>query len=258
MEYKYGYKKDKIDKRDLQFSATILPHSDVVLPSSVDLRSKCPLVYDQGKLGSCTANAGCACRVMLMNGSDLNLSRLFLYFTERGIEGNIKKDSGASLRDTCKSIFKFGVCEEQYMPYVEEKYDHIPSRKAFINANSYKISAYKSLGTLEEIKQNLALRQQPVLMGMDVYESFESELVSQTGKMRMPGKNEKNLGGHAVLAVGYKDAKRASGFMHKNKGNSGYLILRNSWGENWGDKGYFYMPYEYVTPDYTYDYWIME
>jgi len=254
----YNYKRDKTDKRDIQFSATILPHSEVVLPKSVDLRSKCPPVYDQGKLGSCTANAGCACRIMLLNNTQVDLSRLFLYFTERGLEGNFLKDVGASLRDTCKSIYKFGICEENLMPYDEKKYSHPPSKKAFQSAGKYRISAYKSLSTLDEIKQNLALRQQPVLLGMDVYESFESNVVKDTGKMRMPKKNEKNLGGHAVLVTGYKDSKRSYGFMSNNKSDSGYLIIRNSWGSNWGDKGYFYMPYEYVKPEYTYDYWIME
>lgn len=258
MKYVYDYKRDKTDLRDIRFSATIFPHSEVVLPKSVDLRPKCPPVYDQGSLGSCTANAGCACRIMLLQDPQTDLSRLFLYFMERDLEDNIKKDVGASLRDTCKSIYKFGICEEKYMPYDEEKFAHPPSKKAFINADSYRITAYKSLGTLDEIKQNLALRQQPVLLGMDVYESFENKEVAETGLMRMPKKDEKKLGGHAVLVTGYKDIKRPSGYKAENKLHMGYLIVRNSWGSNWGDKGYFYMPYDYARPEYTYDYWIME
>lgn len=258
MEYNYSYKRDKIDKRDLHFTTTILPHSEVVLPKSVDLRKKCPPVYDQGKLGSCTANAGCACRIMLMNDSEIDLSRLFLYYVERGIEGNVKKDSGASLRDTCKSIYKFGVCEETYMPYNEEKFSYHPTKRAFVNADNYKITAYKSLNALDEIKQNLALRQQPVLMGMNIYESFENKKLKETGLMSMPKKDEKILGGHAVLVVGYKDIKSSNFHKAKSNVNLGHLIIRNSWGSNWGDEGYFYMPYDFVKPEYTYDYWVME
>lgn len=258
MEYVYSYRRDKKDERDHKFSRSIALHSEVVLPKTVDLRKKCPPVYDQGKLGSCTANAGCTCREMLLDNPQINLSRLFLYYIERGMEGNIKKDSGASLRDTCKSIHKLGVCEEKYMPYDVDKFTQSPPRQAIVNANKYKISAYKSLDTLDEIKQNLALRQQPVLMGMDVYESFESEDVRKTGIMPLPEEGEKTLGGHAVLVVGYRDIVKTSGFAAKHKIKTGYLVVRNSWGENWGDKGYFYMPYSFAAPEYTYDYWIME
>lgn len=258
MKYTYTYKRDKLDKRDLRFSDNISPHSEVVLPKAVDLRPKCPSVYDQGDLGSCTANAGCACRIMLLNDSKVDLSRLFLYYMERAYEGDIKKDDGATLRDTCKSIYKIGVCEEKYMPYDVDKFARRPSSRALLNAGKYKISAYKSLGSLDEIKQNLALRQQPVLLGMDVYESFESEKVAKTGVMTLPGKDEKKIGGHAVLVVGYKDSVRTYGFAYRKQTNNGYLIVRNSWGSDWGDKGNFYMPYGYVKPEYTYDYWIME
>lgn len=258
MKYTYNYKRDKADYRDFKFSSTILPHTEVILPKTVDLRSKCPAVYDQGDLGSCTANAGCTCRYMLLDSEKIDFSRLFLYYTERSIEGNVKKDDGASLRDTCKSIYKFGVCEEKYMPYNEDKYSNPPSRIAVANAKNYKITAYKSLTTLDEIKQSLAFRQQPVLLGMDVYESFESNDTAKTGIMRIPKKGEKMLGGHAVLVTGYNNIRRKYKTITKNTYKYGYLIVRNSWGSDWGDGGYFYMPYDYITPEYTYDYWIME
>jgi C1A family cysteine protease len=258
MKYVYSYIRDKVDKRDLRFSESISPHPEIMLPASVDMRSKCPPVYDQGHSGSCTANAGCTSRIMLLNDPQLQLSRMYLYYIERAIEGTVGKDEGASLRDTCKAINKAGVCEERYMPYDPEKYRVPPTKLALLNADKYKITAYKSLSSLDEIKQNIALRQQPVLIGMDVYESFESEAVSKTGIMPLPRKTEKRVGGHAVLVVGYKDMIKYRSIPGRHYSQPGYLIVRNSWGENWGDKGYFYMPYEYVTPDYTYDYWIIE
>lgn len=257
MKHIYNYVRDKSDSRDLHFSQSIFPHAEVVLPKSVDLRSKCPPVYDQGELGSCTANTACTCRLMLLSDSGISLSRMYLYYMERYFYGNVQKDEGASLRDACKSIYKVGICEEKYMPYDPEKYRQPPSRQAMLNADRYRIIAYKSLHSLEEIKQNLAFRQQPVMIGMDVYESFEGEAIEKTGIMPLPGKNEKRLGAHAVLVVGYKNIRRSH---HKNSQdeNSGYLIVQNSWGDSWGDKGYFYMPYRYVTAHHTYDYWIME
>ena len=258
MKYTYNLKRDKSDKRDFTFSQWISPHSDVVLPRSVDLRPKCPPVYDQGSLGSCTANAGCTCREMLFNDSQANLSRMFLYYMERSLEGDTLKDEGASLRDACKAIYKIGICEEKYMPYNEDKFMFPPSREAIFNAINYRIIAYKTLSSLDEIKQNLAFRQQPALLGMDVYESFESDETARTGIMVMPKPNEKNLGGHAVLVVGYRDVLRRNGYIARQDVRSGFLIVRNSWGDKWGDKGYFYMPYNYVKQEYTYDYWIME
>ena len=258
MKYTYSYKRDEADDRDLRFSGIVSPHPDIILPRVVDIRPKCPPVYDQGKSGSCTANAGCTCRSMLLQDQQIPLSRMFLYYVERAMEGSVAKDEGASLRETCKSAYKAGVCEEKYMPYDPGKYMLRPSRAAIFNAKEYRISAYRSLSSLDEIKQSLAFRQQPVLLGMDVYESFESEAVAKTGIMPMPRGSEKKLGAHAVLAVGYKNrtvGHRAGGIY---RSLPGYLIVMNSWGEKWGDKGYFYMPFDYVTPDYTYDYWIME
>jgi C1A family cysteine protease len=258
MMHKYSYKRDMPDTRDFKFSKSATPHPDIILPGSVDLRPKCPPVYDQGDLGSCTANAGCTCRAMLLQDEQINLSRMYLYYMERVIEGNVCKDDGASLRDTCKSIYKAGICEETYMPYIPAKYSAQPSRPAIYNASQYTIAAYKSLSSLDAIIQNIAFRQQPVLLGMDVYESFESDLVSETGIMPMPRETEKKLGSHAVLVVGYRSMVKYRGRSGQYRIRPGYLIVRNSWGDQWGDKGYFYMPYDYVVPMYTYDYWIME
>lgn len=258
MEHIFSYSRDIFDERDYKFSKTILPHRETVLPKLVDLRGACPPVYDQGKLGSCTANAGCTCRSMLIKDEQVNFSRMFLYYVERAMEGKQNKDAGASLRDTCKSIYKFGICKENFMPYTPEKYKLVPSKEAVRNARNYKITSYKSLNSLEEIKQSIAFRQQPVMLGMDVYENFETGNVSKTGKMEMPVKNEKKLGSHAVLVVGYREPVKRNHTSGKHKFESGFLIVRNSWGDTWGDKGYFYMPYDYVTPELTFDYWIIE
>jgi C1A family cysteine protease len=106
---------------------------------------------------------------------------------------------------------------------------------------------------LDGIKQVLALQQKPVLIGMDVYDSFESDDVAKTGIVPMSGKNETALGGHAVLAVGYIDATLGRAMLGKIRN---VLIMRNSWSSSWGDRGYFYLPYSYVT-EYTYDYWVL-
>lgn len=238
---KYHLVKDVVDERDYMFSFSTI--TSTTLPISVDLRSKCPAVYNQGQEGSCTANAGVAARVMLLQNQNLLLSRAFLYYEERNLEGTTRNDSGASLRDLCRALNIYGVCEETYMPYGPSTLYTSPSSVALSNAIKYKIKTYQRLTSLNDIKTYLANHQQPVVIGMEVYESMESQTVSQTGILPMPSNYEELLGGHAVLVVGYNDTKQM-------------LTVRNSWGANWGDKGYFYMPYNYFK-NYTFDYWVL-
>lgn len=238
--YSYYLSKDKVDNRDFLFNKSA---SNVIkLPVSVDLRNLCPSVYDQGEEGSCTANAGVAARIMLMANKTLQLSRAFLYYEERKIEGTTTRDAGATLRDCCKAILSYGICEESYMPYLTTSITTPPSATAISNAKKYLINSYTRLNTLTDVKTSLSTNK-PVIIGMIVYESMESNAVAKTGMLPMPALTEQELGGHAVLVVGYDDSKN-------------YLIVRNSWGATWGDKGYFYMPYNYFN-QYTMDKWIL-
>jgi len=240
----YKLKKQTSDVRDYKLSSVLNVHAQVKIPSKLDIRSKCPPVYDQGQLGSCTANAGVAARVML-NNLNVNLSRLDLYYNERVIDGTVNEDSGANMRDIGKSLSTDGVCEEKYFPYDVTKFTNKPSFTAVTNGLLYKVKSYYSVPNIDEIKNVLALKQQPVLIGMDVYASFESDAVAKTGIVPLPKKNEKLLGGHAVLVVGYDNVKKR-------------FTVRNSWGSSWGDNGYFYLPYTYMTKGYSYDFWALQ
>ncbi len=242
--YQYGLKRQKEDRRDLR-----LPRlRALAVPRLVDLRSKCPPIFDQGELGSCTANAGVAARMMM--GTTPMLSRLFLYYQERARSGTVSSDSGAEMRDVCKTLTKFGVCEEKYHPYNVSRFKNRPSPQAYRNAQKYKIKSYATFDSdtaddIQQIRQYLFTRNQPVLLGMDIYESIESKTVAKTGRVPMPNtETEQLLGGHAILIVGYSDTDRV-------------LIARNSWGPNWGDDGYFYLPYKYVEKKLAYDSWTM-
>ena len=230
----YGWIPDVPDQRDHLYSAP--PQYLAALPASTDLRGKCPPVYNQGPLGSCTANAIAGVIEfdrMKQSLSDVVPSRLFIYYNERVIEGTVSIDSGAMLRDGIKSVASDGVCPEPEWPYDITKFARKPTAKCYADAKLDRAISYQSLiQDLNQMKGCLASGY-PFVFGFTVYESFESEAVKGSGHAPMPKQNERAVGGHAVMAVGYDDARQ-------------WFLVRNSWGPSWGLKGYFTLPYTYL------------
>jgi len=208
------------------------------LPAKVDLRPLCPPVYDQGELGSCTANAiGAAFEFGLMkqnSTADFSPARLFIYYNERVMEHTVNVDNGAEIRDGMKSLNSQGVCPEKMLPYDITKFAVKPSAACFKEALKHQaLSYHRVTRTTDQMKGCLA-EGYPFVFGFSVYDAFESDTVAKSGKLNLPKKTEQCVGGHAVMAVGYDDtAKR--------------FIVRNSWGADWGMAGYFTMPYGYLT-----------
>jgi C1A family cysteine protease len=241
----YGWIPDLPDHRDKLYEQ-LAPIVEVEkLPGSVDLRPKCTPIQNQGELGSCTANA-LAGNVDFLKKQKLHkvldFSRLFIYYNERVIEHTVNTDSGAMLRDGIKTLAKAGVCPESEWPYASEDFTKKPSQKAYTDALQYQITAYYRLTTLDQMKHTLASGY-PFVFGFSVYESFESEEVAKTGIVPLPGKDERLLGGHAVMAAGYDEGNKQ-------------FIMRNSCGTAWGIEGYFMMPYEYlITSTLASDFW---
>jgi C1A family cysteine protease len=233
---KYGWLPDLPDARDHLYAAPMAVLSK--LPASVDLRPKCPPVYDQGQLGSCTGNAIAGAiqfgRRKAKQKPDFVPSRLFIYYNERVIEHTVNTDAGAQIRDGIKCAVNQGACNEKTWPYNIAQFTKQPPAAAYQEAKKYQVTSYSRVTqTLSQLKGCLA-NGYPFVFGFTVYESFDSQQVAQTGVMTMPAPKEKVVGGHAVLAVGYDDASQR-------------FIIRNSWGPGWGQKGYFTMPYAYIT-----------
>ncbi|MDP4161407.1 MAG: C1 family peptidase, partial [Bacillota bacterium] len=242
----YKLKPDHEDLRDKVFRATLYKN-EMILPKSVDLRSGCSQVVDQGELGSCTANAiasGLREYWEIGAGKLTPLSRLWLYWQERNLEGTVDEDAGAFIRDGMKVLQKMGCAPEVDWPYDIKKFKETPPKKATKDALEFKISEYHRVTNLTTLKAALA-EGYPVVIGIKVYQSFESDQVAKNGIVPLPKLWEPFLGGHAVLAVGYDDAKY---------NGQGYVTCRNSWGATWGDKGYFYLPYGYFS-GYVTDMW---
>jgi len=234
---RYGWTPDLPDARDHLYAAPAATLSK--LPAKMDLRPGCPPVYDQGQLGSCTGNAIAAAVQfdrMKQKLPDFVPSRLFIYYGERVIEGTVSSDSGAQIRDGIKVVAKQGVPRETDWPYDIAKFTVKPSAKAFRDAKKDQAVSYSRVSqSLNQMKGCLASGY-PFVFGFSVYERFESEKVAKSGVVEMPESDEKLIGGHAVLAVGYDDGERR-------------VIVRNSWGPKWGIGGYFTMPYGYLLDD---------
>lgn len=228
----YGWKRDLPDQRDFVFKVT----RAALLPPSVDLRLGCSAIEDQGALGSCTAHATVSALEFLgiKNGVTFNdLSRLFVYYNTRVLEGTVRYDSGASLRNTIKALAKQGACKEILWPYLIKQFKSKPSTACYTDGIKRKIIEYSRLSTLNDMKSCLA-DGFPFVCGISLYESFESTKVEKTGIVNMPTIRESMLGGHAVGCFGYDD-------------KTSRFICRNSWSTDWGQKGYFTIPYKYIT-----------
>ena len=242
---RYGWIPDLPDARDRLYSAPMAVMA--ALPAKVDLRPQCPPVYDQGQLGSCTANAiGGAIQFDRMKQNltpNFVPSRLFIYYNERVIEGTVSTDSGAQIRDGIKSVAKQGACPEPDWPYDIAKFAVRPPTADYREALHDRAVTYSRLTQNTNLLKGCLASGYPFVFGFTVYESFESQAVAQSGVVPMPSPNEQVLGGHAVLAVGYDDSTQR-------------FIVRNSWGTSWGMAGYFTMPYAYVTdPNLADDIW---
>jgi C1A family cysteine protease len=231
-----GWKPDVPDHRDLPYSMRLGIEAPAVLPPSVDLRLNCPPIYQQGSLNSCTANAIAAAFEFLeikSGKTGLDPSRLFIYYNERKLENTTDSDSGAYLRDGIKCIATNGICSEANWPYDIAKFADAPPDGAFQAALTYKALSYFRLNSanIDELKGCLAAGF-PFVFGFAVYDSFY-DADGNGGLVNLPG-DEPLKGGHAVLAVGYDDAKQL-------------FTVQNSWGTAVGDHGYYYMPYNYLT-----------
>lgn len=246
-QQRYGWRPDTPDMRD--FLMAVAPAK--TLPASASLRSQMPTVYDQGQLGSCTANSlGAIIEFNERKQKEPDAatpSRLFIYYNERVMEGTVPQDAGAELRDGIKSVAQLGAPPEALWPYDITKFSRKPPAKAYREAKKHLTLRYQRVTQSAIALQSVLASGYPISFGFTVYTSFEKN-VGKDGIVPMPQPSETMLGGHAVVAVGYKQIKGQL-----------YFECRNSWGPRWADHGYFWMPESYLTSrSLASDFWVIE
>lgn len=242
MKYGLGWVRDLPDHRDRYLKFSRFSRASLTRPSKVDLRYLMPDVYDQGELGSCTAQAIAALVESFRIKSHQPVfqpSRLFIYYNERERMGTVDSDSGAMIRIGIQSVAEQGVCSEDMWDYDTKRFAKKPLRLCYREAEKFQVLEYA------RIEQNLVSMQTclasglPFVFGFSVYENIIDAF--HDGQIRKP--EGLLIGGHAVLCVGYDEANNN-------------FIFRNSWGTSWGSAGYGYLPYEYLTnPDLADDFW---
>ena len=238
----YRVKADQDDWRDYLYMASNEP-----LRESVDMRGWCSSVEDQRQLGSCTGNAIAGAYELLLNkevpAKFVDLSRLYIYYNARLLEGSTSEDEGAYVRDAIKAVQQYGICTESCWPYNIEKFSIKPDAICYDDGKLRNIKNYYRVLGLGDILDALN-NYMPVVFGMKVYSGFNDLEYSKDFILSLPGTDEQPIGGHAMCFVGY-DLKRE------------LVLARNSFGADWGMKGYCWLPFKYVTEQIM-DSWIFD
>jgi C1A family cysteine protease len=268
-KYSFGWLPDYPDIRDyteenLELKPLLVKlnfkKSKTPLPPKNDLRKWCSPIENQQNLGSCTANAVAAVVEYFENksfGKYIDSSRLFLYKTTRNLL-RYTGDSGAFLKSTLGALVLFGMPPEEYWPYDTAIFDEEPNAFCYAFAQNYRCISYFRHDPPKTSKSDVLIRIKkylnsgvPSIFGFTVYQSMQS--VDKTGKIPYPSGNEKILGGHAVAAMGYDDTIKIKN--QAGKTTTGAILIRNSWGEEWGENGYGWLPYEYILQGIAIDWW---
>ncbi|MCR3760276.1 C1 family peptidase [Clostridium felsineum] len=258
LPYKYNLKKSKVTGNEKLFYECIFREEDI--PSSADLRKQYAPIQDQGKLGACTAFSACSVLEYLLGIKD-KLSELYFYYEERKLDGDVQDDNGSTIARSAEIATTVGTCLESLCPYDIDKFKDVPTAAMDLDAKKHKAIKKYKITSIKDLLYCVGVLKKPVLIGVDVYDSFED--IGHDGYVQLPKQGEELLGGHAINICGYFYKK--NGIIEEIKENvqkyfeasnyeNLYFIARNSWGEDFGDKGYIYIPAKFLQK-YSHDWW---
>jgi C1A family cysteine protease len=238
----YAIRPSKSDTRDW-----IYKRQNTSLRQEVYLTAWDSQVEDQGMLGSCAAEAiTCAYELQVKYqypDQFAELSRLFLYYNTRVLENTIAEDAGVfRMKNALISLKNQGICSEDLWPYDISKFAEQPSQAAYQDALRRKIKSYKLVPGVMEILENLN-NNIPVVIGIEIFDRFLT-INKSDPVVKLPSIREESLGGHAMCVLGYSLEKAQ-------------FYVKNSFGTQWGDSGYCWIPFEYLT-QYAFENWIFE
>jgi C1A family cysteine protease len=256
----YGWHPDLPDHRDRIYNLEERILKSVELDPVFSLRGEMPEVYDQGQLGSCTANGVGAVLEhgqMVQGQGAVTPSRLFIYYGERVIEGTVPTDAGAQVRDGIKVVASEGAPpEEPDWPYDISQFAQKPSPKAYEDAKNHVAIEYLRIepgAGGDPIRTALAAKA-PVVFGFSVPSRFESpEWTAASEVLPLPEPTEQAIGGHCVVAIGWD-------FSRTRFPGVDAFEIRNSWGPGWGDRGHFWMDARWLTEpsrSLSSDFWVI-
>ena len=227
----FTVRSDKPDERDFYYKSSVKSFRE-----NVDLREWASIVEDQGHIGSCLGNAITNAYELLLKkdypDQFAELSRLFVYYNARELEGSTAEDEGASVRDGIKAVSKKGICTEQLWPYDIEKFDDKPTEECYIDAKQRLIKNYQKITLVYDMVDALN-HNNPIVLGMEIFNGFMT-LSKEDSTVYMPMYQLASVGGHAVCLVGYDLP-------------ANLFLAKNSFGTDWGDNGYCWIPFAYVA-----------
>lgn len=244
---KGGYVQDRIDTRDYVYKIDRLIVKQ--LPAVATLKDRMPPVLDQGELGSCVSHAVCNALAFLNIKSDKPIgfkSRIFNYYNSRVLEGTVNEDSGCEIRDAIKTSTNTGNCYETTWPYIISQFTLEPPPVTYSEALQHKLLLYQRVIQNRSMIKGCIVAGYPIVIGIMCFNSLGNPGVDITGDIPMPTRKDYPIGGHCVLLTGYND------FTQRYE-------IQNSWGVEWGNKGYGTLPYAYVeNSKLAMDFWQMQ
>lgn len=251
MKRRYGWRPSLPDHRDMEYRFSGEAVQKAVALDHVDLSPQMPPPYNQGELGSCTSQAVAGLlqydEIAQKKADTTTPSRLFIYYNERALDpmSSVSEDTGSSIRMGIKAVRTYGFCDESLWPYNPKNFAVEAPHTVYLAAKSERITNYGHVPQVLGQMQSALAAGHPIAFGFSVYESFQSDAVADSGVVPMPRRREALLGGHAVACVGYDNPTQR-------------FIVRNSWGSDWGQNGYFTIPYAYLlNTNLADDFWLI-